>query len=193
MDESFGGVILLDCFLREIIFGDYCKSRPRNERRKMISFWRREEYFGACRKSSIEREVISLDSRIKLSILSGNSSFSAGSPSRLNPISTCLTFLNPLNMTSIYHELVSFRPREHTSSHRREHIFKPSHSTPLNGSPSNPCISQNRFPVNRKVRNFFNGKQISPTVFKDRNKFLDKSRSSIWGHVSRISWYEFDE
>lgn len=53
-------------------------------------------------------------------------------------------------------------------------------------------MSENLFPVNRSVRNSFNGRQISATVDNQENKFRDKSRDVIRGHILRISEKGFE-
>jgi len=98
--------------------------------------------------------------------------------------------LNTLNILSICRYSLSPRSGIRTSSHRNAHIFKASHSTPVNASTVPKLISQNRFPVNRSAFRYFRGAHILPTVSKEQIKFLDKSKSVIRGHVLSISSYE---
>ena len=73
-------------------------------------------------------------------------------------------------------------------------MFNASHSTFPNASHNSAFKdkSANRFPVNRSVRNSFNGRHISATVDKSENRFRDKSRDVIRGHVFSISENKFE-
>jgi hypothetical protein len=78
-----------------------------------------------------------------------------------------------------------------TSSQCSAHIFKESHLTLMNASPnaSSNRIVAKRFPVSRKVRSPFKGRQISETVINEENRFRDKSRELIRGQTASISEY----
>ena len=83
------------------------------------------------------------------------------------------------------------RTQRVTSSQLSAHIFNANHATLSNARSNSPSsfksASQNRFPVKRNVRNSVNGAQISATVRNEENKFRERSREVIRGHVMCIS------